>query len=56
MTTKARACKQSECNPSCKPQGLQLEVRDNGLGSATNDGLGHGLVGIRERVRSRWRE
>ena len=36
---------------SYKPQGLQLEVRDNGLGSATNDGLGHGLVGIRERVK-----
>jgi signal transduction histidine kinase len=30
---------------------LQLEVRDNGQGSATSDGLGHGLVGIRERVK-----
>jgi signal transduction histidine kinase len=30
---------------------LQLEVRDDGLGSATSDGLGHGLVGIRERVK-----
>jgi signal transduction histidine kinase len=30
---------------------LQLEVRDNGMGSATSDGLGHGLVGIRERVK-----
>jgi signal transduction histidine kinase len=35
---------------SYQPHGLQLEVRDNGLGSATSDGLGHGLVGIRERV------
>ena len=30
---------------------LQIEVRDNGRGSATTDGLGHGLVGIRERVK-----
>jgi signal transduction histidine kinase len=30
---------------------LQLEVRDDGRGSGTSDGLGHGLVGIRERVK-----
>jgi signal transduction histidine kinase len=30
---------------------LQLEVRDDGLGSTTSDGLGRGLVGIRERVK-----
>jgi signal transduction histidine kinase len=30
---------------------LQLEVRDNGESSSTSNGLGHGLVGIRERVR-----
>jgi signal transduction histidine kinase len=30
---------------------VQLEVRDNGQGSATSDGLGHGLVGVRERVK-----
>jgi signal transduction histidine kinase len=30
---------------------LQLEVRDNGGGSSTSDGVGHGLVGIRERVK-----
>jgi signal transduction histidine kinase len=34
-----------------RPHELQLEVRDDGLGSATSDGLGHGLVGIRERVK-----
>jgi signal transduction histidine kinase len=33
------------------PDELQLEVRDDGQGSATTDGLGHGLVGIRERVK-----
>jgi signal transduction histidine kinase len=30
---------------------LQLEVRDDGVGASSTDGLGHGLVGIRERVK-----
>jgi signal transduction histidine kinase len=30
---------------------LQIEVRDDGVGRATTDGQGHGLVGIRERVK-----
>ena len=30
---------------------LQIEVRDDGAGGSTSDGLGHGLVGIRERVK-----
>jgi signal transduction histidine kinase len=34
-----------------RPHELELEVRDNGQGSATSDGLGHGLVGVRERVK-----
>ena len=34
-----------------EPHALQLEIRDDGLGSTTSDGLGHGLVGIRERVK-----
>jgi signal transduction histidine kinase len=34
-----------------RPDELLLEVRDDGIGSATSDGLGHGLVGIRERVK-----
>ena len=33
------------------PDELQIEVRDDGEGRSTNDGLGHGLVGIRERVK-----
>jgi signal transduction histidine kinase len=33
------------------PRALQLEIRDDGVGSSTTDGLGHGLVGIRERVK-----
>jgi signal transduction histidine kinase len=34
-----------------EPSGLQLEIQDDGLGNTTSDGLGHGLVGIRERVK-----
>ena len=30
---------------------VELEVRDDGIGAATSDGLGHGLVGIGERVK-----
>ena len=34
-----------------RPDEVEIEVRDNGEGGATNDGLGHGLVGVRERVK-----
>jgi signal transduction histidine kinase len=30
---------------------LQVEVRDDGRGPTDGDGLGHGLVGIGERVK-----
>ena len=30
---------------------LEIDVRDDGHGSAGSDGLGHGLVGVRERVK-----
>jgi signal transduction histidine kinase len=30
---------------------LRTEVRDDGIGAAASDGLGHGLAGIRERVK-----
>ena len=30
---------------------LELEVRDDGAGTSSGDGLGHGLVGIGERVK-----
>ena len=33
------------------PRELRIEVRDDGRGSGSTDGLGHGLVGIRERVK-----
>ena len=34
-----------------RPDELVIEVVDDGVGAATSDGLGHGLVGIRERVK-----
>ena len=34
-----------------RPDELEIEVRDNGDGTVSSDGLGHGLVGIRERVK-----
>jgi signal transduction histidine kinase len=34
-----------------RPDELEIEVRDNGRGTAASDGLGHGLVGVRERVK-----
>jgi signal transduction histidine kinase len=33
------------------PHDLRIEVRDNGRGLSATDGLGHGLVGIGERVK-----
>ena len=34
-----------------RPDELQIEVRDDGDGASADDGLGHGLVGVRERVK-----
>ncbi|MBD0328970.1 MAG: sensor histidine kinase [Thermoleophilia bacterium] len=34
-----------------RPEGIEVEVADDGSGPAASDGLGHGLVGIRERVK-----
>jgi signal transduction histidine kinase len=36
---------------SYRPDEVQIEVHDDGIGAATSDGLGHGLVGVRERVK-----
>jgi signal transduction histidine kinase len=46
----ARATK-ADVTVRYRPGEVQLEVRDNGVGTSTSDGLGHGLVGIRERVK-----
>jgi signal transduction histidine kinase len=34
-----------------RPDELQIEVQDDGEGAAGSDGLGHGLVGVNERVK-----
>jgi signal transduction histidine kinase len=34
-----------------RPDDLHIVVTDDGRGAAGNDGLGHGLVGVRERVK-----
>jgi signal transduction histidine kinase len=34
-----------------RPNRLEVAVRDDGRGPAARDGLGHGLVGVRERVK-----
>jgi len=34
-----------------RPGELEIEVRDDGQGGSTRNGLGHGLVGVRERVK-----
>ena len=33
------------------PREVRIEIRDDGEGPSASDGLGHGLVGIRERVK-----
>jgi signal transduction histidine kinase len=42
---------QAEVTVDYRPSELQVEVRDNGVGTAERNGLGHGLVGIGERVK-----
>jgi signal transduction histidine kinase len=41
---------QADVTVRYRPEEVELEVSDDGDGPTTSDGLGHGLVGIRERV------
>ena len=41
----------AEVNLRYRTHDLELEIRDEGDGPAASDGLGHGLVGISERVK-----
>jgi signal transduction histidine kinase len=34
-----------------EPDKVKIDIRDDGDGPSTTDGLGHGLVGVRERVK-----
>ena len=45
----ARAC-QADVTVRYHSNEVEVEVVDNGAGAATSNGLGHGLLGIRERV------
>jgi signal transduction histidine kinase len=42
---------QAEVTVRYAPQEVRIEVRDDGTGAVTPDGHGHGLIGIRERVK-----
>jgi signal transduction histidine kinase len=50
-TLKHARARHADVTVRYRPDELQLEVRDDGDGASTDDGLGHGLVGIRERVK-----
>jgi signal transduction histidine kinase len=50
-TLKHAHAHRSDVEVSYGPQDLRVEVRDDGRGPAGDDGLGHGLVGIGERVK-----
>ena len=42
---------EAEVTVEYAPGEVQVEVRDDGQGPGASDGLGHGLVGVRERVK-----
>jgi signal transduction histidine kinase len=42
---------QADVTVRYRPNRVELEVRDDGKSAASGDGSGHGLVGIRERVK-----
>jgi signal transduction histidine kinase len=50
-TLKHARASNAEVTVRYRPDELHIEVRDNGRGSSTSNGLGHGLVGVRERVK-----
>jgi signal transduction histidine kinase len=50
-TLKHGRARQAEVNLRYGAGELEVEVRDDGQGPSADDGLGHGLVGIRERVK-----
>jgi signal transduction histidine kinase len=53
LTNALRHAQASQANVLVRygPGDVQIEVRDNGGGAQSGDGLGHGLIGVRERVK-----
>jgi signal transduction histidine kinase len=50
-TLKHAGARQADVVVRYEPGGLAIDVRDDGNGASDGDGMGHGLVGIRERVK-----
>jgi signal transduction histidine kinase len=50
-TLKHAHASQADVTVRYEPHHVELEVRDDGEGTTSNGGPGHGLVGIRERVK-----
>jgi signal transduction histidine kinase len=50
-TLKHAGARHADVTLRYRPDTLQIDVVDDGTGAAASDGLGHGLVGIRERVK-----
>jgi signal transduction histidine kinase len=50
-TLKHAHARHADVTVKYRADGLQLEVRDDGVGSTASDGRGHGLVGVGERVK-----
>ena len=53
LTNALKHARASQADVSIRyaPDELRVDVRDDGVGPADSDGLGHGLVGVRERVK-----
>ena len=49
-TVKHAAASHAEVTLRYAPDELRIDVRDDGRGACASDGLGHGLIGVRERV------
>ena len=49
-TVKHAAASHAEVTLHYAPDEIRIDVRDDGHGASAGDGLGHGLIGVRERV------
>ena len=49
-TLKHAHATQAEVRLQWQDDSLEIEIHDNGLGSTSTNGTGHGIVGMRERL------